>query len=134
MDMKKCVVGSVSGGVVLFVLGWLIYGYVFADTPGMAEEMVMWAVIVGSLLSGMLLTMVLDWNGAGSAGDAAKAGATFGLVLGLAMGFMSHGTMDMSMAPGLGMVIRDAVVAAVMYGVAGAVIAMAAGRGAAADG
>lgn len=129
MDMKKLVVGSISGGVVLFLLGFLVYGFIITESPGMAPEgeMVLWAIILGSLFSGMLLTLVLGWRGAANAGDAAKAGGAFGLVMALAFGFMAMGTMAADISPDMGRILLDGVVAAVMYGVAGAVIAMVTG-------
>ena len=86
----------------------------------------MWAIVAGSLLSGGLLTMVLGWNGASGAAEGAKAGGVFGLLMELAYGTMAHGTM--MAGPVLGDVIRDGVVALVMYGIAGAIVGVLSGR------
>ena len=125
MTLKDCVVRSVAAGLALFVLGWIIYGFLL-EPSGVAEPPVMWAIIVGSLLTGGLLTMVLDWNGAMGAAGGAKAGGVFGALMALAYGTMAHGTM--TAGPALGEVIRDGAVALVMYGIAGAIVGVLAER------
>ena len=119
MSLKDCVVRSVSAGLALFVLGWVIYGFLI-EPSGMAEAPIVWAVAVGSLLSGGLLALVLGWKGASGTADGAKAGGVFGLLMELAYGTLAHGTM--MAGPALGDVIRDGVVALVMYGIAGAIV------------
>ena len=119
MTLRDCVVRSVAAGLALFVLGWIIYGFLI-EPSDMAEAPVMWAIVVGSLLSGGLLALVLDWKGALGAAEGAKAGGVFGLVMAVAAGMMAHGTM--MAGPALGDVIRDGIVALVMYGIAGAIV------------
>lgn len=118
--MMKCALASVAGGAVYFVLGWIIYGMIIQD-PGAAEEPILWAIGVGSLLLGGVLALVLGWRGTTSTGDAFKASAGFGALLGLAIGFSLMGTME---ASGLDTVtiLRDAVIGALMYGVVGVVV------------
>ena len=83
--------GTVSGGIVLFLLGWLVYGlllmsYMTANTNQCAArpqaEMVWWAMIVSNLLSAFFLTLVLKWSGAKEILDGLKIGAIFGVLLG----------------------------------------------------
>ena len=126
MSLKNCLVRSVAAGLALFVLGWIIYGFLL-EPSGVAETPIMWAIVLGSLLSGALLTLVLGWKGTSGAPEGAKAGGVFGLVMVLAGGFMAHGTM--MAGPVLGEVFRDGIVALVMYGIAGAVVGMLTARG-----
>ena len=127
--MVKCVTASVAGGLVYFVLGWIIYGMLIQD-PNAAAEPALWAIALGSLFLGAVLALVLSWRGTTGAGDAFKASAGFGVLLGLAVGFSLMGTME---ASGLDTmtVLRDAV----MYGVVGIVVAkLLSGREGATDG
>lgn len=126
MSLKNCAVRSLAAGLALFVLGWIIYGFLL-EPSGVAEAPIMWAIIVGSLLSGSLLTMVLGWKGALGAAEGAKAGGVFGLVMELAYGTMGHGTM--MDGPELGEVILYGIAALVMYAIAGAVVGMLTARG-----
>ena len=126
--MVKCVTASVVGGAVYFVLGWIIYGFLIQDS-GAAAEPVIWAIGLGSVFIGAVLALVLSWRGTTGAGDAFMASAGFGVLLGLAIGFSLMGTMEPEMGPDLTAVIRDAVIGALMYGVAGVVVAKVLGAG-----
>ena len=77
---------------------------------------------------GAVLALVLSWRGTTGAGDAFKASAGFGVLLGLAVGFSLMGTME---ASGLDTmtVLRDAVIGGLMYGVVGIVVAKLLGGG-----
>ena len=125
--MIRCALASMAGGAVYFVLGWIIYGMII-QAPGAAEEPILWAIGVGSVFLGGVLALVLGWRGTTSAGDAFKASAGFGVLLGLAIGFSLMGTME---ASGLDTttIFRDAVIGALMYGVVGTVVAKVLGGG-----
>ena len=133
--MGKCVAASVAGGAVYFVLGWIIYGFLIQDS-GAAAEPVIWAIGLGSVFIAAVLALVLSWRGTTGAGDAFKASAGFGVLLGLAIGFSLMGTMEPEAGPDLTTVVRDAVIGALMYGAAGVVVAkvLGAGREAATEG
>ena len=126
--MRKCVAASVAGGAVYFVLGWIIYGFLVQDS-GAAAEPVIWAIGLGSVFIAAVLALVLSWRGTTGAGDAFKASAGFGVLLGLAIGFSLMGTMEPEAGPDLTTVVRDAVIGALMYGVAGVVVAKVLGAG-----
>src|SRR5450759_2816850 len=62
MNTKKFLIGGIVGGVVYFLLGWLVYGHLltnyFHDHSGNAtgverdmDQMIWWALILGNLLS-----------------------------------------------------------------------------------
>ena len=129
--MVKCVTASVVGGLVYFVLGWIIYGMLIPPDPNAAAEPALFALLaiaLGSLFLGAVLALVLSWRGTTGAGDAFKASAGFGVLLGLAVGFSLMGTME---ASGLDTmtVLRDAVIGGLMYGVVGIVVAKLLGGG-----
>jgi len=126
----KLLFGGIIGAVVLFLLGWLLYGILLADTmaqytnPACArpmEEMNMGMMILGNLFWGLTLSYILsNWSGAVNMTSGATAGAVIGCLYALAYGFMMYSTTTMvnSITP----VILDAVISAVMYGAAGAAI------------
>ncbi len=125
--MVKCVTASVAGGLVYFVLGWIIYGMLIPPDPNAAAEPALWAIALGSLFLGAVLALVLSWRGTTGAGDAFKASAGFGVLLGLAVGFSLMGMMEAE--PNTWIVLRDAVIGALMYGVVGIVVAQLLGGG-----
>lgn len=127
--MAKCVTASVAGGLVYFVLGWIIYGFIIQDSSAAAEPMI-WAIGLGSLFLGAVLALVLSWRGTTGAADAFKASAGFGVLLGLCIGFTMMGTMEPEASQfDTTKVIRDAVIGALMYGVAGIAVAKVLGAG-----
>ena len=115
---KNWVVGSVVAGVAMFVVNWLL-GAIGVDLLSASMEAGFNASsIVGHLFAGAVLATVLGWNGASDAAGAGKAGATVGVLLGLAgqIGGMGFDAMGL-----IGAILTGAIV----YGVSGAVMTMA---------
>lgn len=131
MDTTKCVMASVAGGLVYFVLGWVIYGMLITDSPNAAMEPNIALIGLASLFLGGVLALVLGWRGVSSHADAFKAACGFGVLLGLAIGIHMMGSMDTEMT--LVTMLRDAVIGGLMYGVSGVAVGMVMGRGDAAD-
>ena len=138
MDLKKFVTGSVVGGIAFFFLGYLFYGVLLAgfysEHSGAAagtargmEDIVWWALILGNVSSGALLSYIfLKWANISSFGGGASAGATIGFFIGLSMDLIRFATAGMfDLTASLG----DVVVMTVMYGVAGGIIGAALGMG-----
>ena len=129
---KNFLMATIAGGVTLFVLGYLIYAVLLADffaNDAINPEPIMWAVTLGQLLSAAFLTIILGWKGVANAKEGFQAGATIGVVMGLAYGLMMYGTM-------VGMhtiatLLGDTVISLVIYGIGGAVIATVLNRGSA---
>lgn len=121
---KKCILAAVAGGVALFVLGYVMYGWLLADffaNDAMSETPTYWAIVAGQLAGGAFLALVLSWRAAGGPGDAFKAGAGVGVLYSLSMGLTMFGTTDGMYT--VTTVVGDAVVSVVMYGIAGMVVA-----------
>ena len=125
----KILRGTVAGGIVFFLLGWLVYGvllmnYMTANMNQCAarpmQEMIWWAMIASSLLTGLLLTMVLKWAGAKAILDGLKTGAVFGVLLasGMDLGFWSMTKMYNNFA----VMVVDIVVYTLMMSVVGMLI------------
>lgn len=115
---KNWVVGSVVAGVAMFVVNFIL-GAIGVDllSASMAAAFT-GASIVGHLFAGAVLATVLGWHGASDAAGAGKAGATFGVLLGLA------GTIGGSGFEAMGL-IGAILTGAIVYGVSGAVLTMA---------
>ncbi len=115
---KNWVVGSVVAGIAMFVVNFIL-GMIGVDllSASMGAEFTANS-IVGHLFAGAVLATVLGWNGASEAADAGKAGATFGVLLGLAGAIGSSGFDVMGL---IGAILTGAIV----YGVSGAVLTMA---------
>jgi len=131
----KILRGTVAGGIVFFLLGWLVYGvllmnYMTANMNQCAarpmQEMIWWAMIASSLLTGLLLTMVLKWAGAKAILDGLKTGAVFGVLLasGMDLGFWSMTKMYNNFA----VMVVDVVVYTLMMSVVGMLIVLLWGK------
>ncbi len=134
MDSRRFLTGTVVGGIVIFVLGYLIYGMAlkgFYDanmgtaTGVMRESPMLWSVAIGSLFQAAFLTVVIGWAGAGSAGAGFRVGAIAGFLVSAAMDFIMYGTNNVS---NLTATIVDPLITLVFAGISGAVIAAVAGK------
>ena len=134
MNMK-ILKGTVIGGIVYFLLGWLVYGILLADfslanynqcSMRPMTDMIWWAMIVSNLVYALFLTLVLKWSGASGWMDGLKTGALFGLLFGVTidLSFYSMTTMFNSIG---GMVV-DMVVTTVMAAIIGTVIVLVWGK------
>ena len=132
----KTLIGAVIGGVVLFLLGWLVYGILLADymAPGYnaeimlpMEEMNMGYILISNLLYGYFLALILSWSNSGSAMDGMIKAGTVGLITGISMAFslMSMTSYYTSMSAA----ITEGISWAVLTGIAGAAIAWYNNRG-----
>jgi hypothetical protein len=133
MNSSKFFLGGIVGGIVYFFLGYLFYGLLlksFFDanaTPTDMGKMIWWALIVGNLLMGFLLSYIIGKANAASMGS----GAGIGFVVGLLMGF-SFDLMMYSMGNGMSNLKAigvDAITAAVISAIAGAAIGWVYGMG-----
>ncbi len=136
MNSNKILVAGVIGGVVAFILGYLLYGMAlngfFAENGGTAtgvnrepEEMVWWAMIVGHLAFGFLLALIYGrWASISTAVTGAKAGAVIGALMGL-IGFIDYGVSNVA---NLTAVCVNVVVMAVITAIVGAAVAWWLGR------
>ncbi len=85
----KLILSTIVGGIVLFVLGWILYGLIFAEfmkehfsqilrDPG---DYKLWAIIVSNLLMAFFLSWIYPKGYKG--GTPAKEGFMFGITFGL---------------------------------------------------
>jgi hypothetical protein len=132
MKTQKILVGTLTGGVVLFLLGWLIYGILLKDymaancnTEGSRpmDQMIWWALILSNFTWGLLLSTCIYWFGVFSPSAGGRVGAVLGLLTGLAfdLGMYSMTTMYLN----ANVIIVDVIAYVIMFALAGMITAWA---------
>ncbi len=139
MDVKKFIVGTATGGIVYFFLGFVFYAILFEDffmaNQGSATgvwksdtEMQYWPIVLGNMSWAALLTYIIQkWAKAGSIKGGAKVGAIVGLLTSFGYAMIQYDTTNISnMTAAFG----DVFINLTMGAVAGGIIALvAAGSG-----
>jgi hypothetical protein len=130
MDSKRLIIGTIVGGIVLYVVGSLFWGMMFADffesnvgsaTGVTRDPQLIWSVVIGTLAYGMLLTLSIEsQSGSASVVDGAKVGAVVGMLIWITADFILYGTSNVSNLTGT---VADTALEFVRGGVCGAVIA-----------
>ena len=132
---NRVLVGGLIGGVVFFLLGWVVYGMAIGDTldanmmTGLSrtdEEMQLAFVALGNLLFGFLLAYVLDKANSLSFTAGASVGAMIGFLLSLGGNLTMYGTTNLFTS--LTGVFVDVVAVTVMCALVGGVIGWWYGR------
>ena len=104
MNTKSFITGGLLAGIVYFFLGWLVFGIILADTMRghmneslvrKDEDIVFWALILGNLCYGFLLSYIFQQIGINSARRGSTAGATIGLITSLTFDLNFFGTSTM---------------------------------------
>lgn len=134
MNGKRLAIGSITATIVLYVLGILIWVYLFADfffangggAVGVTRpEMITWAVVVGTLFYGVLVTLSLEWRGSKSVVEGLITGAIVGVLLWGTADFTEFGLTTMN---NLAATIADTVLEGVRGGITGALVAFVLGK------
>ncbi len=129
MTLQRLALGTVVGGLVLFLLGYLVYGVLFASffatnvgtATGVTREPFNFvALLLGQLAFAAILTMIFSWSAVRSAGQGAKIGALAGLLFFLGIDLTLYATTNVQ---NLAASLVDALLAALLFAVSGAVIA-----------
>lgn len=135
MNGKRLVVGTLVGGVILYVLGYLIFNVAFAEfyaanagpaTGVPREPQLLWAVAVGGFAYAALITLAIcSRPGTASAGKGILTGAVVGFLLWFTADFIIYGITNIST---LTTAVVDPLLELVRAGVSGGVIAAVVGR------
>jgi len=137
MDSKKFLMGTITGGVAFFILGYLIYGILLmnfmSDNAGTAQnvmradtDLVWWALIVGNLGMGALYSYIfLKWADIKGFGGGFQAAAVVGFFMAIAFDMINYGTTNIMNMKG---VLVDIVAFTIMAGLGGGIIALAVGK------
>ncbi|MBG0858959.1 MAG: hypothetical protein IQL11_05605 [Bacteroidales bacterium] len=131
----KILRGTLFGGIVYFLIGWLVYGILLMDlfSANMNQcaarpqgEMIWWAIIVSNLTSALLLTLFLKWSGAKGFLDGLKIGALFGFLVALTFDLSSWSMT--TMYSNFGLLVADVAVSTVVLGIVGMAIVLLWGK------
>jgi hypothetical protein len=134
MDAKKWLTGTVVGGIVLWLLGMLIWQVLFSDfftanaggaTDLVREGPIYWAGIVGTFAISALVTTALGWNGSLSLSEGFKVGAIVGFLLWFGVDFLHYASLDRW---NLTATIADPILELIRTGIGGALIAFVLAR------
>jgi hypothetical protein len=136
MYSKNYLLAGILGGIVYFLLGWLIYGMLLMnymeENAGLAlgvnrVDMLFWSIGLGSLLYGFFLSYIFSCVGqVKTVGSGAKTGAWIGFLVAGAIDFTMYGTTNIST---LNAVAVDILAATVMASITGTVVAWVLGAG-----
>ncbi len=136
MQSQKFVVTAVLAAVLLFAIGGSVYEWALADffaanmgsATGITKEPgEFWAIGVGELAGGTLLTLVIaGWARVGPAAGGAKVGAVMALMMTINFDFVLYGTSNVA---NLTAACVDVVVNTVRYAVVGGFVGWMTGRG-----
>lgn len=129
MNAKQWGFGAIGGGIVLFVLGYVIWDILFAGffaaNTGSAtgverESQLLWAVALGSLSQAALITYALGSRGTAlTLLNGLKVGAIVGFLLWFTADFTLYGINDVS---NLTATIADPLLELVRSGITGAIL------------
>ena len=129
MNVKNFLIGGVVGGIVDFLMGWLVYGILLKDTfpkPDGAGAENMMFIFLGCMAFGFMISYIFaQGEGVSNYVTGIKVAAGVALFMSLANNFfycMYKDSMDVKM------VAIDVVASIVLASVVGAVIAMVNGK------
>lgn len=137
MSTSKILIAGLVGGVVAFLLGFLIYGLAlssfFEQQAGSATGVMKaeadfnWiAMIVGHLSFGFLIAVIYGrWANISTFPTGAKAGAVIGFLFFLTTNMINYGSTNIMTLTGA---LADTVIGAVMAAIIGGVVALILGR------
>ncbi len=131
MNTKRLIIGSLVGLVSLYIVGYLIWEVVFTEffaaNSGSAtgvdrDPQIIWAIALGTLFYGVLLTLALESRGSSiSTVDALKVGVVVGFLLWGTADFILYGYTNLNNLTGA---IADTLLEGVRGGICGAIIAV----------
>ena len=133
---SKFLTATLVGAVVLFVLGYLIFGLALTGfyegnagtATGVDKEVPEWLWLILSVLAtSTFLVLVLGWRGVTDLAAGFKTAAIVGLLWGMAWDF---GIYSMTNLQTLTLTLVDPILSAIYMGLAGAAIGLMLGRGA----
>lgn len=134
MTTQKLLVGTIVGWVVLFFLGYLIFGILMADfyranagTATGVEKMPLnlVAIGIGQLAAAGALTLILSWVGVRSIVQGAMMAGVVGLLFFLGVDLTTFGSTNTST---LKVTLVEPVIIGILYAIAGGAIAAVAGK------
>jgi len=130
MSTRKFFIGGIAGGIVYFLLGYVIYGMLLRDfmKPWVAgvdrgDDLIFWAIISANLLMGFLLSYVMNRGNVASISEGVTTGAVLGFLLSSSFDLITYGTTHLMSRR---QIAADVAAAVVLSAIAGAVVAIVA--------
>jgi len=132
MNMKKLFVGGIVGGIVYFLMGWLVYGKLLMDfmkkhstMAGLEREPPLFLYLaIGNLLAGFLLAYIFVKSNVNSLGEGLVTGGIVGFLMCSGFDSIMYATTKMM---GRTAVLGDVIAFTVISAIAGAVIGAVSG-------
>ena len=134
MDTKKLVIGGITGGLLFFLLGWLIYGNLLANFmnthPGTAigvnrEQMEMLYLVTGNLLAGFLMAFIFVRANVNSLSDGLVTAAIVGFLMTASYDAVVYATTNISSKK---MMLADVIASTVLSAIIGAIVGLLMGK------
>ncbi|MFV1988001.1 MAG: hypothetical protein ACC682_12030 [Gemmatimonadota bacterium] len=132
---KNFMIATLVGAVVLFIVGYLLYGLALAgfyetnvgSATGVMKETPEWLWLILSMVAyAAVLTLILGWAGAKDPAGGFRIAAIVGLLFSASVDFGQYSMMNLM---NLTVMFVDPFVGAIHAGVGGAVIGMMLGKG-----
>lgn len=138
MNTNKFLLGGIIGGIANFFLGWLVWGMLLMNfmkensnqVTGVfrgEDDMIWWALILGNLGIGFLLSFIIAKAKINSAGAGAAAGAVTGLFTSVGIDCMMYAQVNLWNTRAM---MVDVAATVVVGAIVGAIIGWFNGRGA----
>ena len=128
MTAQRLALGTIVGGVVFSVLGYVVYGVLFASffaanlgsaTGVPREPFDFVSLVLGQMAWAAILTLILGWASVSSLAQGAKVGALIGLLFFLGFDLTLYASTNMQ---NLTASLVDPLLGAVLFAVAAAAI------------
>ncbi|MBL7700653.1 MAG: hypothetical protein JNM14_00265 [Ferruginibacter sp.] len=135
MDIKKLLIGGITGGVLFFLLGWVIYGMLLMDfmasNPGIAGNVARAEpdylyLIIGNMALGFMMAYIFIRANVNTIAGGAVMGGIIGLLVAVGYDCMMYATTNVTSKTAMA---ADVAATTVMTAVVGAVIGMLMGMG-----
>ena len=125
MNVKNFLVAGFIGGIVDFLLGWVLYGMLFKDIYPQNEETKLHFIFFGCLTFGLLISFIFTkWAGITNPLTGLSAGATIGFIMGLSMNFFMYSSMPLN----INNFITDVVISVIIGAGVGTTVAIVNGK------
>lgn len=137
MDIKKLLIGGITGGILFFLLGWLVYGMLLMDFMNSHQgaagnvqraetDMQYLYLVIGNLAMGFMLAYVFLKGNVNSMMDGFITGGILGLLIAVGYDCMIYATSTVISKTAMA---ADVAAMTVMTAIVGAVVAMVMGMG-----
>jgi hypothetical protein len=137
MDIKKLLIGGITGGILFFLLGWLVYGMLLMDFMNSHQgaagnvqraesDMQYLYLVIGNMAMGFMLAYVFLKGNVNSMMDGFITGGILGLLIAVSYDCMIYATSTVISKTAMA---ADVAVMTVMTAIVGAIIAVVMGMG-----